>query len=69
MLQYIEDRDLWRWALRESREFSAGLGIPHDFQNFDAVVTSENGIAQTIAKVSTARESRRAKGFWSILKR
>jgi hypothetical protein len=31
-MRYIQDRDLWRWALPHSREFSAALGsYPYDF--------------------------------------
>lgn len=32
LIRYIEDRDLWRWALPHSREISAGLAsYPQDF--------------------------------------
>lgn len=32
LLRYVEDRDLWRWALPESRELSAALATyPQDF--------------------------------------
>ena len=38
MLQYVEDRDLWRWAMPYSREFSAYLAsIPQDFAAWDAL--------------------------------
>lgn len=34
-LQYIQDRDLWRWELPQSKEFSAGLkAIPMEFNNW-----------------------------------
>ena len=32
LLQYVQDRDLWKWELPFSREFSAGLALyPQDF--------------------------------------
>lgn len=38
MLQLIEDRDLWRWAMPHSREFSAYLAsIPQDFAAWGAL--------------------------------
>ena len=35
-LQYIEDRDLWKWELPYSKEFSAAFDmIPFDFEEFE----------------------------------
>jgi len=35
-LNYIEDRDLWKWELPYSREFSASFDmVPFDFDEFD----------------------------------
>jgi uncharacterized protein len=34
-IEYIEDRDLWKWSLPHSKAFSAGLStIPLDFESF-----------------------------------
>jgi oligoribonuclease NrnB/cAMP/cGMP phosphodiesterase (DHH superfamily) len=34
-IDYIEDRDLWKWELPYSREFSAAFDmVPHDFEEF-----------------------------------
>jgi oligoribonuclease NrnB/cAMP/cGMP phosphodiesterase (DHH superfamily) len=36
LLQYVQDRDLWRWELPYSREFSAALqSYPFDFKLWD----------------------------------
>jgi uncharacterized protein len=36
LIRYIEDRDLWRWALPDSREISAALwSYPMDFQTWN----------------------------------
>jgi oligoribonuclease NrnB/cAMP/cGMP phosphodiesterase (DHH superfamily) len=35
-LKYIEDRDLWKWELPYSKEFSAAFDmVPFDFEEFD----------------------------------
>jgi len=36
LVRYAEDRDLWRWALAESREINAALGsYPRTFEQWD----------------------------------
>jgi len=36
MIKYIEDRDLWKWQLPYSKEFSAAFDmVPFDFEEFD----------------------------------
>lgn len=36
LLRYIQDKDLWQWALRGSREVNAALGsYPYDFRIWD----------------------------------
>lgn len=36
LIKHIEDRDLWKWELPYSREFSAAFDmVPHDFEEFD----------------------------------
>jgi hypothetical protein len=36
ILEYVQDRDLWRWRLPRSREFSASLSVePRDFRAWD----------------------------------
>ena len=38
LVRYIEDRDLWRWELRNSREVAAALdSYPKDFQVWDTL--------------------------------
>jgi len=50
LIQYIQDRDLWKWALYESREFSAGLNtVPFDFNSYSGL-ENEGAIASLIEK-------------------
>lgn len=36
ILEYIQDRDLWKWELEQSREVSAALdALPRDFREWD----------------------------------
>ncbi len=36
MIKYIEDRDLWKWEMPYSKEFSAAFDmVPFDFEEFD----------------------------------
>jgi oligoribonuclease NrnB/cAMP/cGMP phosphodiesterase (DHH superfamily) len=36
MIKFIEDRDLWRWEIPYSKEFSAAFDmVPYDFDEFD----------------------------------
>lgn len=42
LLAYVEDRDLWRWLLPESREVSLALQCyPQDFKLWDQLVVEE----------------------------
>lgn len=54
LLKYVEDVDLWRFALPESREFSTALGqYEMDFQAWDRLITDledENNLINFIAK-------------------
>lgn len=47
--QYIEDRDLWKWQLRGSREFSAGLDlVEKDFELWDEIVENEDLLIDSV---------------------
>ncbi len=54
LLTYIEDTDIWKFALPESREFSTALGtVDMNFQAWDALVESlknEDNLINFIAK-------------------
>ena len=80
MLRYVEDRDLWRWQLWMSREFSAGLALePFEFARWHEL--AENAllrwwvirqgvgalrmIAQT-AKRKAAEAQVRPVGVWHV---
>ena len=39
MIKYIEDRDLWKWELPYSKEFSAAFDmVQYDFEEFDKFI-------------------------------
>eukprot|EP00294_Goniomonas_avonlea_P016650 CAMPEP_0114555032 /NCGR_PEP_ID=MMETSP0114-20121206/8531_1 /TAXON_ID=31324 /ORGANISM="Goniomonas sp, Strain m" /LENGTH=327 /DNA_ID=CAMNT_0001740127 /DNA_START=12 /DNA_END=995 /DNA_ORIENTATION=+ len=60
--RYIEDKDIWRWALRGSKQFSAAfslvplpeagqLKVPEDFSTWNALYQEEDaGISRIIAE-------------------
>ncbi|MGA6827058.1 DHHA1 domain-containing protein [Nitrospira sp. NS4] len=42
LLQYIQDKDLWNWALPGSREINAAIAsYPFDFQRWDGFIQSD----------------------------
>jgi oligoribonuclease NrnB/cAMP/cGMP phosphodiesterase (DHH superfamily) len=42
LIQYVEDRDLWNWALENSREVNAGLSMyPNTVEEFDNIIGSK----------------------------
>lgn len=44
LLRYVQDRDLWRWALPHSREVSAALAVePRDFGRWAEVMREFSG--------------------------
>lgn len=53
MIAYIQDRDLWRWALPQSREVSLWQWThPRDFPTWDRALQqleSNDGVAQAVA--------------------
>lgn len=52
IVSYVEDRDLWRWKLPDSREISAAIstyGVTEDFRRFDEVQAFDCGYAAFVA--------------------
>lgn len=48
ILLYIEDMDLWRWKLQESRNFAAFLkSIPFSFEVYESYLTDESSRIET----------------------
>lgn len=48
LIKYIEDRDLWRYAFSESREFSEGFSVNNTFEEWDKFMEAEEvNIEQT----------------------
>jgi len=78
LLEYVEDRDLWRHKLPNTKEISAALGtVPLDFEAWSAVAeeldyngidgnspTVLKGAAVLAAKAQTV--DRMARGAWAI---
>ena len=51
LVDYIEDRDLWRWQVPRSKEFSAGLNtMPMTFDAFTGLAERPELVQQTIEK-------------------
>ena len=43
LIAYIQDRDLWKWELQDSKEFSTGLNmIPFDFHEYHKLLDQSN---------------------------
>lgn len=48
-LRYIEDKDIWKWELEHSKEFSAGFGlVDMTFESFDQFYEDDQKVAATI---------------------
>jgi uncharacterized protein len=73
LLRYVEDRDLWRWALPQSREVSAALwASPMDFAAWDSLqveqLAAEGGpilrfMARETALLADQASPRRIAGY------
>lgn len=71
-LQYIEDRDLWKWELPKSREFSAALrSYPYDFEvwkglsfNVHHLLEEGHGIMRSVRHMA---ELEAADPFWYMV--
>lgn len=51
LLLYIQDRDLWKWELPQSREFSAGLAlVPRDFDTWLGISLRQKHSTEDIIK-------------------
>jgi len=49
LLRYIEDRDIWRWALRDSRAFAAGMvAAIGDFAAWDAALSGGDAAIEEV---------------------
>lgn len=50
LISYVEDRDLWRWELRDSREISEYIfSLPRDFQTWDRLGVCLGGNAAPVS--------------------
>lgn len=59
-LRYVEDKDIWRWALRDSEAFTAGFAtVPQTWDAFDALhAGGDAAVAALIAKGASILEYR-----------
>jgi len=65
LLLHIEDRDLWRFALQNTREIQANVfSYPYDFQVWDTLMASE---AATLATEGKAIERKHFKDINELL--
>ncbi len=72
LLRYVQDQDLWNWALSDSREVNAALAVyPHDFTTWDELALRDvAGIAaegRPIVRSDQAEVERRAKSAHAML--
>lgn len=65
LLLHIEDRDLWRFALRNTRQIQANVfSYPYDFQVWDTLMAAE---ADTLAAEGEAIERKHFKDIRELL--
>jgi len=59
-LRYVEDKDIWRWALRDSEAFTAGFAmVPQTFEAYGALhAGGEAAVDALIARGATILEYR-----------
>lgn len=52
LLRYVEDKDIWRWALKDSAEFTAGFDVPRDdFAEWDRLLAAgDEAMAAIVTK-------------------
>lgn len=56
LLRYVEDRDLWRWALVDSRAINAAIrSYPQDFAVWDTISSSLRGMETEGAAILRAQ--------------
>ncbi len=65
LLLYVQDRDLWRWRLPESREVSAALALqPFDFEVWAELevgaLRQDGRVAVKVVKSAAERQARKA---------
>src|SRR5262249_41598557 len=57
LIEFIEDRDLWRWQIPRSKEFSAGFyALPMTFDTLTGLAERPEFLQQTIDKGVTIVE-------------
>lgn len=57
LVEFIEDRDLWKWQIPRSKEFSAGFyALPMTFDTFNGLADRPEFMQQTIEKGATITE-------------
>ena len=57
IVEYVQDRDIWKWELENSKEFSAGLNLHKDFnllQDYDIDYVFSDKLTDTCVKEGNA---------------
>jgi len=50
LVQYIQDKDLWKWEMPQSREFTAGMEtFPYNPASWDVILNDKEFISRTIS--------------------
>lgn len=69
LLAYIQDRDLWRFALPRSRDVAAGLfSHPYDFEMWDVLLEGGSAMVSTLADDGHAIERKHRKDVAELVK-
>jgi len=69
LLQYVADRDLWKWALPDSEAFNLFIAtLPFDFHRWDALAFKDDCFVDEARPVGSAIKSFRDRQIESTLK-
>jgi len=67
LLLYVEDRDLWRFKLPDSRAINNGLFLDNDFDAWDRFITDEHKSLETAKKIGQLLHEKQQTYFQRML--
>lgn len=68
LIDHIEDRDLWRWALPFTREIQAAVfSYPYDFNIWDALMQSEEAVLDELRMEGVGIERKHHKDIAELI--
>ena len=59
VVEYVRDRDLWRWELPHARAITSGLYASHDDSNLDAILEADLDAMRHIGEILNREQDRR----------